>query len=295
MSRTMTTRTWTTIELLKTTADFLAAKGQPAARLAAERLLAHAWGCRRVDLYLRTETEVGPAVLDTYRSLVRAVAAGEPMQYAVGETEFMGLVLATDRRALIPRPETELLVDTVVKRLRPLVVGAPVAVLELGAGSGAVAVALAVQLPHVEVWTTEASPDAAALAAANASRHAVAARVHVLVMDRFSGLASDLAGRMNCIVSNPPYVTTAEMAALPAVVRDHEPHRALHGGADGLDFYRYLCSEGLQFLAPGGMLALEIGAGQGAAVTGLCRDAGLHDVTLLPDWAGLDRIVTATR
>lgn len=291
----MTAKTWTTIELLKTTTEFFTGKGLPAARLAAERLLAHAWECRRVDLYLRTEQDVEPAVLDAYRGLVRAYAAGQPMQYVVGETEFMGLPFTVDRRVLIPRPETELLVDAVVKRLRPAAAITPPAILELGTGSGAIAIALASQLPTAEIWTTDASADAARVAAHNARRNNVGDRVRVLVMDRFEALSPDLAGAMRCIVSNPPYVTAAEMDALPAVVRDHEPHRALHGGPDGLDFYRYLCSQGLQFLSPGGILALEIGAGQGEAVTALCRDAGLHDVALSQDYAGLDRIVIATK
>jgi release factor glutamine methyltransferase len=215
------------------------------------------------------------------------------LQYVVGEAEFMGLAFAVDSRCLIPRPETELLVDAVQKRLRSA--AGPVAILELGCGSGAIAVALAVQLPQAEVWTTDASPGAAAIAAANARRHQVASRVHVLVMDRFEALQSDLAGAMSCVVSNPPYVTEVEMATLPPVVVKHEPHVALHGGADGLDFHRYLCSRGLQFLAPRGILATEIGASQGDAVQALWRDAGLQDVTLLQDYAGLDRIVLGTR
>lgn len=291
----MTTRTWTTIELLRTTSEFFAGKSLPAARLAAERLLAQASGCRRVDLYLRTDTEVDAAVLDRYRGLVRAYASGQPLQYVMGSTEFMGLEVLCDRRALIPRPETELLVDTVVKRMRAHAAAGPAAVLELGTGSGAIAVALAVRLANAEVWTTDVSLDAAALAVTNARHHGVGSRVHVLVMDRFTALSPALAGTMDCLVANPPYVTTAEMADLPLVVRDHEPHTALHGGDDGLLFYRYLCSEGLQFLAPGGMLAVEIGAGLGAAVTTLARDAGLQDVVLLQDWSGLDRVVIAVR
>jgi release factor glutamine methyltransferase len=291
----MTARTWTTLELLKTTTDFFAGKGLPNARLAAERLLAHAWDCRRVDLYLRTEHDVDEKVLETYRGLARAYAAGQPMQYVIGATEFMGLPFAVDRRVLIPRPETELLVDAVVKRLRPASETVPPTILELGTGSGAVAVALASQLRTAEIWTTEASSDAAQLASRNARRNKVEDRVHVLVMDRFEALSPDLAGAMRCIVSNPPYVTTDEMTALPPVVREHEPHQALHGGPEGLDFYRYLCSQGLQFLSPGGILALEIGAGQGAAVTALCREAGLHDVSLSQDYAGLDRIVVASK
>ena len=289
----MSARTWTTLELLKTTAEYLAGRRLEAPRLAAERLLAHVLGCRRVDLYLATEKPVEEAALASYRGLVRAYAAGVPLQYVVGETEFMGLGLRTDRRALIPRPETEILVDAVQKRLRDA--RAPIAVLELGAGSGAIAVALAAHMPQVEVWTTEAYPPAACLAAENARRHGVEARVHVLVMDRFEALSPDLAGRMQCVVSNPPYVTSAEMEALPAVVREHEPTSALHGGSDGLDFHRYLCSQGLQFLAPGGTLALEIGAAQGGAGRGLMEAAGLCDVTLLRDYAGRDRVLLGTR
>lgn len=286
----MMPRTWTTLELLKTTSEFLASKGLGSPRLAAERLLAHAMNCRRVDLYLATEKRVEEPVLESYRGYVRAYAAGAPLQYVVGEAEFMGLSFFVDRRALIPRPETELLVDEVQRRLSNAAAG-PAAVLELGSGTGAIAVALAVHLPHVEVWTTDASPEAAALAAANARRHRVEDRVHVLVMDRFEALQPDLAGTMACVVSNPPYVTTAEMAALPEVVREHEPAAALHGGDDGLDYHRYLCKQGLQFLAPGGTLAMEVGAGQAAAVRGLAESAGLQDVTVLPDYAGHDRIV----
>jgi release factor glutamine methyltransferase len=291
---TMTARTWTTLELVRTTSDFLASKGLGSPRLAAERLLAHAMGCRRVDLYVATGKTVEDDVLESYRSLVRAYAAGAPLQYVVGETEFMGLAFTVDRRALIPRPETELLVDAVQKRLRQTAAG-PLAVLELGTGSGAIAVALAVHLPHIEVWTTDASPPAAALAAVNARRHGVEARVHVLVMDRFEALSPNLAGTMACVVSNPPYVTTAEMETLPALVRDNEPRAALHGGPDGLEFHRYLCDQGLAFLAPGGTLAVEIGAGQGVAAQGLFGAAGLRDVTLLRDYAGLDRIVLGTK
>ena len=139
------------------------------------------------------------------------------------------------------------------------------------------------------------SPDAAALAQDNARRNNVEARVHTCVMDRFTGLAPELEGAMACIVSNPPYITTSEMETLPAVVREHEPALALHGGADGLEFHRYLCTDGLRFLAPGGTLAVEIGASQGEAVRGLFDAAGLRDVTLLRDYAGLDRIVLGIR
>lgn len=289
----MSTRTWTTLELLRTTTEYLAGRERPEPRLAAERLLAHALGCRRVDLYLATEKTVDEEPLAAYRGLVRAYAAGEPMQYVIGEAEFLGLPLLVDRRALIPRPETEILVDALIKRFQAA--PGPIAILEMGVGSGAIAVALAVRLVQAEVWATDVSPGAAALAGANARRHGVLDRVHVMVMDRFSALSPDLYGTLSCLVSNPPYVTSAEMLSLPDVVRDYEPHVALHGGPDGLEHYRFLCSEGLQFLAPGGTLAVEIGAGQGAAVRDTFEAAGLGDITLLRDYAGLDRVVLGKR
>ena len=285
---------WKTLDLLRTTARYLEERGVDSPRLAAERVLAHVRGCRRVDLYLQADRELDAAELERYRERVRALARGEPLQYVVGETEFMGLAFHTDRRALIPRPETEILVDALLKRLRDRV-SAPARILELGTGCGAIAVALAAGLPGAEVWCTEISPGAAALAAANRRRHGVTGRVHVLVMDRFAALAPQLEGGFDCIVSNPPYVRTDELEHLPARVREYEPLLALHGGADGLDLHRMLCGAGLQFLAPGGTLGVEIGATQAAAVQELFQAAGLRDVTVLRDFAGLDRVLLGTR
>lgn len=284
---------WTTIELLGTTTRWFQERHVESPRLAAERLLAHVLGCKRVDLYLDTERPLGEAELVPYRELVRAHASGKPLQYLVGETEFMGLRLRSDPRALIPRPETEILVDTLIRRWKSST--RPLRVLELGVGSGAIAVSLATLLPHVEVWTTELRAAAATLARDNVRRHAVESRVHVLVMDGFTALSADLAEGFDALVSNPPYVRTDELETLPRVVRDHEPWSALHGGRDGLDFYRLLCRQGLSFLAPGGTLAVEIGASQGASVRELFEDAGLRSVSLLKDYAGLDRIVLGER
>ncbi|MFQ5600182.1 MAG: N5-glutamine methyltransferase family protein [Candidatus Krumholzibacteriia bacterium] len=251
----MPSHTWTTLDLLQTTARYLDDRGADSPRLAAERLLAHVLDCRRVDLYLDGERPVAEVELAPYRNLVREYAAGAPIQYIVGETEFMGLVFQADRRALIPRPETEILVDALVKQLRPRM-PAPTSILELGTGSGAIAVALAVALPGAEVWSTEIDPGPAALALANARRHGVESRLHVLVMDRFEALSPGLAGAFDCIVSNPPYVRTRELAGLPDRVREYEPVAALHGGADGLTFHRHLGGAGLRFLGAGGTLGV---------------------------------------
>ncbi len=284
---------WTTLRLLTTTTQWLKERRVDAPRLAAERLLAHVLGCKRVDLYLDTERPLAESELAPYRELVRGHATGKPLQYLVGETEFMGLRFHTDARALIPRPETEILVDLLVKQWSAS--SRPLRVLELGTGSGAIAVSLAALVPHVEVWSTEVSPATAALAHANAQRNDVAERVHVLVMDRFVALSADLAGGFDAVVSNPPYVRTDELDGLPAGVRDHEPWVALHGGADGLEFHRTLCTQGAEFLASGGTLAVEIGSQQGAAVRTLFEEAGLHGVRVVQDYAGLDRVVLGQR
>jgi release factor glutamine methyltransferase len=284
---------WTTIRLLASTTRWLEERGAESPRLAAERLLAHVLACKRVDLYLESERRVGEPELAPYRQLVRAHAAGTPLQYLVGETEFMGLRFRTDKRALIPRPETEILVDALVKLWQST--SRPQRVLELGVGSGAIAVSLAALLPRVEVWSTESRADSAALARENARRHDVESRVHILVMDRFAALSADLEEGFDAVVSNPPYVSTDELETLPSVVRDHEPWVALHGGADGLDFHRTLCSQGLFFLAPGGTLVVEIGATQGDRVRELFGNAGLHGVRILRDYAGHDRIVLGIR
>ena len=281
---------WTTMGLLQTTTTFLKERGHDEPRLAAERLLAHVLQCKRVDLYLETERPLQETELSPYRELVRSYAKGTPLQYIVGETELMGLPFHVDARALIPRPETEILVDAVRKHLASQN-ARPATVLELGVGSGAIAVSLAVELQGVEVWATEVSVEAAKLAQLNVRRHQVEDRVHLIVSSRFDALAPELEAAFGVVVSNPPYVRIDEMPELPARVRDFEPFQALQGGEEGLDFHRYLTDSGLRFLASGGLLATEIGASQGAAVEALFVAAGMQDVQIIPDYAGLDRVV----
>ncbi|HZM14472.1 MAG TPA: peptide chain release factor N(5)-glutamine methyltransferase [Candidatus Krumholzibacteria bacterium] len=289
----MSVQTWKILDLLRSTAHYFETRGAGAPRLAAERLLAHVLSCKRVDLYLAGERVLNDAELDGYRGLVRAHARGEPLQYLVGETEFMGLPLRTDRRALIPRPETEILVEAVRQRFAKRL--APPRFLELGTGCGAIAVSLAAALPRAEVWCTELRAETAALARENCRRHGVEARVQVVVTDAFAALAPELEASFDALVSNPPYVRSDELAGLPALVRDHEPLVALDGGEDGVFFHRFLCNEGVRFLAPGGTLAVEIGADQGAAVRGLFVAAGFQDVTVLRDYAGHERVVLGLR
>jgi len=281
---------WTTMGLLQTTATFLQERGHDEPRLAAERLLAHVLQCKRVDLYLETERPLREAELSPYRDLVRSYAKGTPLQYIIGEIEFMGLPFHIDSRALIPRPETEILVDAVSKHITTMNT-VPPTILELGIGSGAIAISLAATHENAEVWATEVSVDTAQLAQRNVQRHELQDRVHLIVGSRFEALAPELEAAFSVVVSNPPYVRADEMSGLPARVRDHEPFQALQGGEDGLDFHRYLTGSGLRFLASGGLLATEIGASQGDAVQQLFAEAGMQEIQLIPDYAGLDRVV----
>lgn len=260
--------------------------GVEEARLDAELLAGHVLGLSRAAITAHPERELTPKELTRYRDLLARRAAREPLPYIVGHREFYGLDLAVDSRVLIPRPETELLVDHALRFARRA--GRPLAVADVGAGSGAIAVALAVHLPDATVYALDTSPGALAVTARNAARHAVQDRVHCVSSDLLAGLPAPV----DLIVANLPYVAAAEWPSLPPEVREWEPRPALDGGPDGLDVIRRLLAQAGAFLRPGAALLLEIGAGQGEAALTLAR-AHLADVKLIADYAGLDRLVVA--
>lgn len=261
-------------------------EGVDSPRLDAELLLAHVLGVNRAAILARPDQRLRPKELTRYRNLVTRRASREPLAYILGHREFYGLDFAIDPRALIPRPETELLVEhglSIARQREP-----PLQIADVGAGSGAIAVTLAVHLPQATLYALDASADALAVIAENARRHRVADRVHCLQSD----LLSALPGPVDLITANLPYVTSEEWLALAPEIRDHEPRAALDGGSDGLDLIRRLVAAAGPCLCPGGALLLEIGASQGVPVTALARkhfpQAG---VQLHPDYAGLDRLV----
>jgi release factor glutamine methyltransferase len=276
----------TVLAYLRRAADFFAARGIVSARLDAEVLLASVLAIDRVGVYLRFDQPLAAGEVDAYRELVRRRAGGAPVAYLTGVREFWSIPLAVSPDVLIPRPETELLIECVLASCRPAV--SPLRILDLGTGSGALAIALARELPDADVVAVDVSPAAAAVAAANAQRAGVAARVAVVVGSWTSPL--DAAARFDVIVSNPPYVPTAEMATLAAEVRA-EPALALDGGADGLAAYRALVPEAMARLAPGGRVLVEVGAGQAEAVAAIFVAAGLDGVAWHADLAGVPRVV----
>ena len=262
-------------------------------RLNIELMLAHMLGKRRLDLYMEFERELDEPALEKLREMVKRRAAGEPLQYITGEAEFCGLKFAVDRQVLIPRPETELLVETVLEQLKEGVRSqkSEVRIIDLCTGSGCVAVALAKNLENTTIFSTDISTDALAVARRNAARHGVEKKIRFLQGDLLSVIPDSL--RADVLVSNPPYIASGELVGLPKEVRDFEPVQALVAGEDGLKVIRRIVANASRFLLPDGILALELGAGQRVAVEQLCAQHGLQMVKVVKDLQGHERVIVA--
>jgi release factor glutamine methyltransferase len=280
--------TWTIRRIVTWMTDDFSKRGIESARLDADLLVAHALGVPRVNLYLDLDRPLEAAELASIRGLVPRRRAREPIAYILGRREFYGRSFAVDPAVLVPRPETELLVE---RALAALPEGGRV--LDLCTGSGCVAATLAAEREPISVVATDVSEDAARLARDNVQSLGVADRVDVRVGDLYDPVAA--APPFDAVVANPPYVAEGEMEELDADVREHEPRLALVAGADGLDVLRRIVQGAHDRLVPGGYLAVEIGAGQGGAVATLFRDAGLSDVRVVPDLAGIGRVVEGKR
>ncbi len=279
----MTAEAWTPLRLLGWTQGFFAQKGVDAPRLTAELLLASALGCDRVRLYLDFDKPLGDPELARYRELVRRRAEGEPTAYLVGAREFFGRRFAVDARVLVPRPETELLVEAALAALP-----AGGSALDLGTGSGAVAVSLALGRPGARVTAVDLSAGALEVARANAA--ALGAAVDFLEGDLFAPLPPG--ARFDVVASNPPYLPAGDLAGLQREVK-REPRLALDGGADGLQVLRRIVEAAPRWLAPGGVLLLEMHESHLEPLPALCRAAGFERAEARRDLAGLPRLTVA--
>ena len=275
---------WTIRRVLGWTTQHFDKQAVDAPRLTAELLLSHLLRTSRVRLYTDLDRPLQKDELAAYRGLIQRRLAGEPTQYLTGTREFYGRTFQVDPRVLIPRPETELLVEAA---LRALPKDAPAAALDLCAGSGCIAVTLAAERPHLQVTATDVSAGACEVARANAAALGVQDRVRVLEGDLFAPVP--LERRFDVVVANPPYVKTGDLPTLQREVQQ-EPRLALDGGPDGLDVVRRVAEGALPCLVPGGLLALEIGDEQGPAVEGLLARAGYREVRVEKDLARLDRL-----
>jgi len=277
----------TVLEVIKKTTDFFAAKGIESPRLNAELLVGHALGLQRMQLYLQFERPLTAAELEAIRPLVRRRGLREPMQYIIGETDFFALKLKVDRRALIPRPETERLLEILTTRQ----VAPPATILDLGTGSGAIALGLARHYPSAQVTAIDLSDEALALARVNAAACGLAERVTLLRSNWFAELPPE--ARFDLIVANPPYLSAEETAQAAPEVREHEPAAALAAADGGLADLRAILAGAPRFLASGGWLALETGIAQHAELARLAADAGFKRTESLPDLTGRDRFLLA--
>ncbi len=280
---------WTIGAILTWTKQYFADKGVASPRLDAEVLLSHILGRDRMYLYVNFDQPLEAGELAAFREAVRQRARRVPVAYITGRKEFFGLPFSVTPAVLIPRPDTEVLVEAALRRLQgredPFL-------LDVGTGSGAIIISLLHKLPAARAVAIDISADALAVAAGNAAKLGVADRLELARGD----LLAPVAGRaFDAIVSNPPYIAAKDMAGLaPELV--YEPRAALAGGADGLDFYRRLAAGGAAHLKPGGFLAVEVGAGQAGAVAALATAAtGLAALAIVKDYAGVERVVVLER
>ena len=319
MTSPSTTPPRTIGEFVAAGTEYLARHRVDAPRVACELLACRLFKCPRLELFHHYADTPPPRIVDAWRRGLKRVAHGEPLQYVLGEWDFRHLTLTVDRRALIPRPETEQLVELVLEardlwnsgKAGPtdppaaVVAGAspaiPVAcggaggstlpfILDVGTGSGCIVLSLATERPDARYLASDASAEALALARANAERCGVARQIE---FRHACGCGEFPAGSVDAIIANLPYIPTAEMAALATCIREHEPLTALDGGADGLDIVRAVAHDAVMVLRPGGWLFLEIGDDQGPATHDLLENLGLVDVTILPDLAGKTRFARA--
>jgi release factor glutamine methyltransferase len=268
----------------------LAACGIESARLDAELLMAAAAGVTR-EAAVTGSIELSPATLDNFETMIARREKREPIAYLLGRKEFYSLDFEVSPAVLIPRPESEIVVDAALE----VIAGAPDArVLDIGTGSGAIAIAIAVNAARVRVTGVDISADAIAVASRNARGHRVEDRVTFRRGDCFETLDGGPAlGSFDVIVSNPPYLDEAEIPALEPEVRGYEPRIALSAGAGGLDILRAIAAAAPRHLASDGELIVEVGEGQAAAVAKLVEEAGLHLVSVINDLAGHPRVVRA--
>lgn len=256
-------------EIKERTETFFSQKNVPNAKLDTDILIAHSLGMKRLDLYLDMERPLTEQQLDMLRPLVKRRATREPLQYIIGSTDFYGLTLKVDSRALIPRQETEELVDRIVARLTE----APKRILDLGTGSGAIAFALASKYPEACITAIDSSTGAIALALENATALDLADRVRIIEGNWWSPIVDEAS--FDLIVSNPPYLTEAEMRSAEPEVLDYEPQEALVAGHDGLNDLRILLEGAPKYLCATGLLAMETGIAQSESLTAMAAIAGL--------------------
>lgn len=279
---------WTIRRLLEWTESYFKGKNQESPRLEAQILLAHILNCSKIELYTRPDFEPSEAERTKFKELIKKRVEGCPVAYLVGFREFHSITLEVNPSVLIPRPETELLI---IEAEAILKTNPNANVLDLGTGSGNIPIALARVSKTARITSVDVSLESLEVARKNAAKHGTESRIDFLLGDLFGPVPKDT--KFDLIVSNPPYISEPEYQALSPGVKNFEPRLALHGGADGLDYYRRIASEAKSYLVPGGKLLLEIGSTQGEAVTKILQENGFTETRVVLDGARLPRVVVA--
>ena len=289
----MSSKTWQIRDLLKVSSDYLKGKGIENPRLNAEVLLAHQLHVERVALYLNFDQPLSETELSSYRSLIKRRIDHEPLQYITGTQEFWSLSFAVNRSVLIPRPETELVVEQAVMLAKNFGEDHSIRILDLGTGCGAIAISLAREIPRASIWATDISKEAIGVAQQNASKHGVSVRVDFRQGDLWGPLLEE-GLRFDLIVSNPPYVSTEEYKDLFPEVRDYEPRHALDGREHGMYYLEKIIEGAHGFLNPGGWIILEMAPWQTQkALEIIARTGKYQEETRIKDYSRRYRVVTA--
>ncbi len=292
----MTKEPWTLLKLLQWTTDYFREKKIDAPRLTAEVLLAHVLGCKRISLYTGYDNVPNDSQLARFRELVRERVKGVPAKYLTGHCEFMSMDFDVNPSVMIPRSETETLVEKALELLSAGDVPAP-QIIDLATGCGNIAIVLASRLPGAELVATDVSAEALATARGNARRHGVEGRIRFLQGDLYEALSAlPSPPQADMITANPPYVSDAEWASLPREIREHEPERALRAGQTGLEAIQRVVAGAPAFLKSGGHMLVEIGEGQAkAAVQSAAEAKEFTSCELVRDYGGTERILAARK
>lgn len=283
---TMKNEVWTIGSIIKWTEQYFKDKGVDSPRLDAEVLLSHVLEKERIYLYIHFDEPLEAVELAAFRDMVKKRVQRIPVAYIVGAREFMGLTFSVSPAVLIPRPDTEILVEAVIERLKDK---AQIKFVDIGTGSGAIVLSLLHYLPLACAAAVDISQDALAVAGKNAETLLVKDRVDFYMGDVYAPLPAE---KFDAIISNPPYIPNADIAKLEPEVKEFEPYGALAGGLDGLDFYRRLIADGSDRLNDGGFMAFEVGINQAQAVVALAESVPtLEQTQILKDYTGIDRVV----
>jgi release factor glutamine methyltransferase len=287
----------TVLELLNLARDHLGKNGVEQPRLDSEILLCEVTGKKRLDLYLDYNQPLTDNEVDLFREYIRQRASRKPVQYIIGETEFFGLKFKVNEDVLIPRPETELMVEKIIDHVdrNSLLYSGEIVIFDMCTGSGCIAVSLAKKVGGTRVYASDISKKALEVAAENVGNNSVESKITFLHGDLEQAFGDEAVPRADILVSNPPYVSEADWAGLAPEVAECEPRGALYGGADGLDILRRIVPAGLDLLKEGGSIFLEIGWKQDSEVEKLLNEAGYTEVEFFDDLSGIRRIAKARK